>query len=121
MFSIARGVMASGLFEKKTQVIGKCVSCKYGQEMRLLLLQMKETKFLAPTLSSKPTKQEELLWGKECDAYVKKRDQCEVDKAKVFATIFGQCDETMKSRLECMNGYDKVDELADVMALLKMI
>ena len=45
----------------------------------------------------------------------------EVDKAKVFATILSQCDKTMKSRLECMNGYDKVDELADVIVLLKMI
>ena len=27
----------------------------------------------------------------------------------------------MKSRLERMNGYDKADELADVIALLKMI
>ena len=82
---------------------------------------MKETNFAAPTLSSKPTKQEELLWGKEYDAYVKKRYWYEVDKAKVFATILGQCNETMKSRLECMNGYDKVDESADVIALLKMI
>ena len=32
-----------------------------------------------------------------------------------------KCDETMKSRLNRMNGCDKVDELADVMALLKMI
>ena len=39
----------------------------------------------------------------------------------MFATILGQCDETMKSRLQRMNGCDKVDELADVMALLKMI
>ena len=120
-FSIARGMMASRLFEKKTQAIGEYVGHKYDQEMRLPLLQMKETKFTAPTLSSKPTKQEELLWGKEYDACVKKRDQYEVDKSKVFATILGQCDETMKSRLERMNGYDKVDESADVIALLKMI
>ena len=113
--------MASGLFEKKTQAIGECVGLECGQEMRLLLLQMKETKFAAPTLSNEPTKQEELLWGKECDTHVKKRDQCEVDEAKVFATILGQCDETMKSRSECKNRHDKVDESADVMALLKMI
>ena len=61
-------MMASGSFEKKTQAIGEYVGCKYGQEMRLLLPQMKESKFTAPTLSSKPTKQEELLWGKEYDA-----------------------------------------------------
>ena len=120
-FSIARGMMASGLFEKKTQAIGEHVGRECGQEMRLLLLQMKEAKLAAPTLLSKPTKQEERLWGKECDACMKKRDWCEVDKAKVFATILGQCDETMKSRLERMNGYDKVDESADVIALLKMI
>ena len=113
--------MVSGLFEKKTQAIGEYVGREYGQEMRLLPLQMKETKFAAPALLSKPTKQEELLWGKEYDAHVKKRDQCEVDKSKVFATILGQCDETMKSRLERMNGCDKVDESADVMASLKMI
>ena len=39
----------------------------------------------------------------------------------MFATILGQCDETMKSRLEQMNGCDKADKLADVIALLKMI
>ena len=85
--------MTSGLFEKKTQAIWKYVGREYGQEMRMLLLQMKETKFAAPTLLSKPTKQEELLWGKECDAHAKKRDQYEIDKAKVFATILGRCDD----------------------------
>ena len=120
-FTIARGAMASGLFEKKTQAIGEYVGREYGQEMRMLVMQMKETKFTALTLSSKPTKQEELLWGKEYDAYAKKRDRYELDKAKVFATILGQCDEMMKSRLERMNGYDKIDEAADVIALLKMI
>ena len=105
---------------KKTQVIGEYVGQEYGQEMRVLLLQIKETKFVAPTLPSKPTMQEELLWGKEYDVYVKKRDQHEVDKAKAFAAILGQCDETMKSQLEQMNRCDKVDELADVMVLLKM-
>ena len=39
----------------------------------------------------------------------------------MFATILGQCDKTMKSQLEQMNGCDKVDKLADVTALLKMI
>ena len=41
----------------------------------MLLLQMKETKFMAPTLSSEPTKQEELLWGKESDAHAKEEQR----------------------------------------------
>ena len=74
-FSIARGVMTSGLFEKKTQAIGDYVGQEYGQEMRVLLLQMmKESEFTAPTLPSEPTKQQELLWGKEHDVHMKKRD-----------------------------------------------
>ena len=89
--------------------------------MKLLPLQMKETKFTAPTLLSEPIKQEKLLWGKECDACAKKRDQHEVDEAKTFATIFDQCDETMKSQPQCMNRHNTVDEMADVMALLKTI
>ena len=44
-----------------------------------------------------------------------------MDEAKTVATIVGQCDETMKSQLQCMSRHNTVDEMVDVMALLKII
>jgi hypothetical protein len=120
-YSLAGSGFHANLYEKKTQSIAEHVGQEYGQEMRLLVLQSKETTYQVPTLAANPSEQAKLMWGKDYDWYLKKTHEYEKDKAKVFAYILSQCDETMKNRLESLPGYAKVDEKNDVVTLLGMI
>jgi len=88
--------------------------------MRVLVLQLKEATLPVPQLPNNPDEQQKLMWGKDCDLYLKKQDRCEENKAKVFAFILGQCDENMKNKLQSDSTCEKIDETFDVMALLKM-
>ena len=120
-YSIGKGGKFTNLYEKKTERIGEYVGREFGQEMRVLVLQLKETVYDEPTLADKPSKQDELKWGKEYDLYLKKREKYKENKSKVFATILGSCDESMKNRLKGLQDYEEVDDKANVTALLQMI
>ena len=71
-YSIGKGGKFTNLYEKKTERIGEYVGREFGQEMRLLVLQLKETVYDEPELANNPSKQDELKWGKEYDLYLKK-------------------------------------------------
>ena len=73
------------------------------------------------TLPEKPSKTDEMAWIDEHDACTKKQERHETNKAKVFALVFGQCDEHMKNRLKALETHTKADEDRDVVTLLELI
>ena len=89
----------AGKYEKTTKAIAEYAGKEYGYEMKVLVLEGQETVYTEPTLSDRPTKREELAWDKKYDMYLRKADQYDEHKAKVFATVFGHCDESMKNTL----------------------
>jgi len=119
--SIAGGGNQANLFEKKTQSIGEHVGREYGQLMRVLVLQLKEATLPVPQLPKNPDEQQKLMWGKDCDMYLKKQDRYEENKAKVFAFILGQCDEGMKNKLQSDSTHETIDDTFDVISLLKLM
>jgi len=118
--SIARGGNQAHLFEKKTQSIGEHVGREHGQLMRVLVLQLKEATLPVPELPNNLDKQQKLMWGEDCDLCLKKQDQHEENKAKVFAFVLGQCDEDVKNKLQSDLKHEKIDETFDIIALLKL-
>jgi hypothetical protein len=115
------GSSSNACFEKITRAIGKYAGKEFGYEMKILVLQHTETFFPAPTLPEKPSRQEELAWGKDYDMYLRKKEIYEVQKAKVFTLIYGQCDTPMKNRVDAHDDYKTADQNRNVVALLKMI
>ena len=111
----------AGSYERITQEIAEYVGRTYGYQMRVLVSQLVETPIDPPELAEKPTEAQKMIWGKEYDSYLKKRDKYDDHKAKVFVIILGQCEEPMKNRIEGMNGYTSADTRSDVVELLKMI
>ena len=103
------------------RAVGEFVGKEYGQEMKMLVSQGKETAYTAPTLGDEPMQKEELAWGKDCNMYLKKKDWCDEQKAKVFATICGHCDEVMKNRVETHKDCKTADSMSDVVTLLKIV
>ena len=92
----------------------------FGHEMKILVLQLKETTYTEPELVGSK-KIDELKWGKEYDIFIKESHKYETDKAKVFAIIYERCDEAMKNRLQSTTEYKAADENSDVVKLLEMI
>ena len=120
-YTIAKSGEQAGRYERTTRAVGEFVGKEYGYEMKMLVLQGTETTHTAPTLGDKPTRTEELAWGKDYDMYLKKKDRYDDQKAKVFTTIYGHCDEAMKNRVETHEDYKDADSKRDVVTLLKMI
>ena len=67
--------------------------------MKVPVLLEKETAFAKLIAKEKVTKIKELKWGKQCEACTKKAEWRECNKAKLFATTCGHCDELMKNTL----------------------
>jgi Zinc knuckle len=121
MYAFAKtGEQADG-YTKTTKAIGEYVGKTYGHEMNILVMQLTETQLVAPTLADEASRQAELLWSKNYDIYLKKKDRYEEQKAKVFALILGQCELPVKNLVESQDDYDTVAMGSDVIALLKMI
>jgi len=108
-------------YSKTTKAIGEYVGKTYGHEMMVLVMQLTETSIPVPVLPEDANRQRELMWGKEYDMYLKKKDRYEEQKAKVFALIIGQCELPVKNRVESREDYDEVSMNSDVIALLKNI
>jgi Zinc knuckle len=121
-YTIAKLGSQVDVFADTTLAIGEYVGKEFGHEMKILVTQEKETSFSVPVLPENATRQQELMWGKDYDLHLKKKTQYEVQKAKVFMTILGQCDETMRNRVEGQAAmFKKIEEDCDVVALMKAI
>ena len=109
-------------FVKTTKAIAEYVGKQFGRNMMWLVQRMEETTFQIPTLSTNATRVEELQWTRDYDLYIKNKQKYEDEKARVFAIILGQCDETMKNKVESKGSvYEKMQRDSDVIALLNMI
>jgi beta-galactosidase beta subunit len=97
------------------------VGKEFGHEMRMLVIHSKETTFTIPSLAATATKQEELMWSKDYDLYLKKKTKYEDEKAKVFAIKLSHCDEPMKNKVESHAQYATMEQGSDVTILLETI
>ena len=121
MYTIAKAGVQADMYAIVTKEIGQEMGKTYGHEMRNLVLQLKEASLQIPTLAEKPTRQEELMWSKDYDLYLKKKEKYEEQKSKVFSTILGRCEEAMKNRVEAVRDFERMEEDNDVVALLQTI
>ena len=120
-YMIMKASNQAGKYEKTTKALAEYVGMEHGYDMWMLVSQFIETDFKAPKLPDKATEQEKLVWGKEYDLHLKKKDWYLNQKAKVFVIILGHCDEPMKNTLETTIGYMEANRRRDVISLLRMI
>jgi hypothetical protein len=121
-FTIAKLGSQVDVFADTCKAIGEYVGKEFGHEMKILVTQGKETTFSVPELPEDATRQQELMWGKDYDLHLKMERQYKEQKAKVFEIVLGQCDETMRNRVESLGAdFQKYEEECNVVALLKSI
>ena len=108
-------------YSETTKAVAQYVGRVYGREMKTLVLLGKETVRKEPEYPKKESKKDEAVWRIKMDYYLKKIEQYDENKAKVFTIIMGQCEKSMKNRVESDSCYEKMEEDNDVVALLKVI
>lgn len=110
-------------FIKTREAIGDYVGREISKEMRILVVDGKETPPQAP---AKPMDDKDTLklmeYKSELNRYFQKKDKYEEDKAKVFVMIKGQCSMTVKNKLENdEKDYKQWEQDDDVIKLLEAI
>ena len=122
VYTAAMGAQADD-YTKTTKAIAEYVGRVYGNEMRQLVLNGKES---TPTELAYPdgtsaTDKDKAIWSKRCDLFLKQEAQHTDHKAKVFTIVFGQCDKAMKNRVEAAASCSTVESKTDVAKLLQVI
>ena len=72
--TMAKASNQAGKYEKTTKALAEYVGMEHGYDMQMLVSQLIETDYKAPKLPNKATEQEKLVWGKEYDLHLKKKD-----------------------------------------------
>jgi hypothetical protein len=108
-------------YTKTTRAIAEYTARVYGHEMKQLVLLGKEATPVAPTYPEKGSDGEKAVWSKMYDQYLRKTEKYVDYKAKVFTIIWGQCDRTMRNRIESTTEYKKAEDTNDVVQLLRVI
>ena len=120
-YTLAMAGRQSARYDNTTKAVGEYVGREYSHEMKVLVLQGTETTPMEPTLPDGATRQQELVWGKKYDLYLKRLDRYDEQKAKVFTIILSQCEDAMKHHVECHGIFQKAESMRDVVTLLERI
>ena len=84
--------------------------CADPQDVRIAIERQKEVSMPIPTTRTDINEEvENILLGKEIDAYVKRSQQYCQKKAKIYSVALGQCTEAMKNCLEGEESYEDID------------
>ena len=107
---------------KTTKAIGDAIGKTFGHEMKKLVPHEEESEPVEP---SHPTNEKDAkaiaIWNKECDQWLKLKQKCKEQKAKVFAVILGQCDKSMQNRAESDVRFENAEKDCNVIGLLKIV
>ena len=110
-------------YTQTTKAIGEYVGRVYGREMLQLVMHLKECAPKEPVYptGNTITERDKAVWGKQYDLYLKKQEQYDDYKAKVFTIVLGQCTKAMKNKVEGTTGFEVLAEAYDVVKLLTLI
>ena len=61
------------------------------------------------------------IWKKQISNYVKRAEMYNENKNKLYSVIWGQCSDTMKTKLKALKAYEEISEGSDSLKLLKEI
>jgi len=122
-YSMAAGTKG-GQADKYTQVtraIGDYVGRVFGREMKILVINGKETTHEEPEYPKNDNKGDVAMWSKKYDQYTADAKAYKKNKEKVFVIVIGQCDKAMRNRIESLEEHEEMEEKSDVIKLLRMI
>lgn len=108
-------------YEKHTKAIGEYAGCMYGPEMKKLIMKGVEAVISKLTYPTNDSEEEKAIWSKMYDVYLKEKNEYKKNKSKVFTIIVGQCDKSMKNRVESDTHYEQAELDDDVVVLLTII
>ena len=113
-------------YVKTTEAIAEYVGREYNKAMRLLV-KGTETEPEEPRMPRKAVEKKDEnpfvmeKYKTDYGRYLKQKDLYQENKAKVFVIIKGQCSLGMKTKVEGLAEYDKLESDDDVIGLLKLL
>ena len=107
---------------KTTESIADCVGRECNEDMRKLVIDGAELTLIEPTDPEGEETTHKIKKHEKCLArHHEKLDKCNECKAKVFLVVKGQCNLSMKNKLEAMKECGEPEQNDDAVGLLKMI
>lgn len=106
-------------YTKSTKIIAEYVKIAYGKEMWRLVLEGAESTFDEPTDPGKDASRAEMKkYEMRLSRWMDDEDRYKRNKARVFGIIMGKCHAAMKSKVESLPEFDKLEQDDDVIGLL---
>ena len=126
VFELGSETNKSNQFNRTIEEINNYMARKYdyGGDMAKLLreraeLDLTPSKPLHPGDSADKT--DLRIWEKQVDKYVERMNAYTNNKHALYAIIWGQCSESMQSRLKTVDDFETIDEDRDCLKLLNEI
>ena len=94
----------------------------YPADIKRMAITLNETEIELPKdPPENATKFQTRLWEKDVDLYATQIRAYRSNKCALFSLVWGQCSESMQSKVKSSNGYDEMVDSNDSLALLKTI
>ena len=98
------------------------INLKHSEDIKKMVKKMKDTVITVPTdPKSTATKTELKIWDKTVESYVKRIDMYAENKSTLYSVLWGQCSDTMKTKIKALANFETMSEHSDSLALLKEI
>ena len=92
-----------------------------GDDVRYTIENNKRPDFPKPVKPRNSDETDELIWKKEVDQFVKRREMLEKNLRKLYSLVWGQCTDVMRERLEGLPQYSQIKDDCDSLKLLELI
>jgi hypothetical protein len=98
------------------------INFKHSEDIKKMVKTMEDKEFTEPKdPKDDATKTQLKIWEKSVENYVKRTDTYEDNKSTLYSVLWGQCSDTMKTKIRSITVYDTMSEHSDSLTLLKEI
>ena len=95
---------------------------KHSEDVKKMVKKMKDTVIAMPVDPKDDASKTELkIWDKRIESYVKRIDTYAENKSTIYSVLWGQCSDTMKTKIKALDIFELISENSDSLALLKEI
>jgi len=113
---------AADVFTRTTKEIAEYTGPKFGAEVMTTIETLQKPVLPIPAdPPANASATETRIWERRVDAYVKADTELDANLKKVYAIVFGQCSDAMRTKLEAIPNHASIAAARDVIGLLRNI
>ena len=98
------------------------INLKHSEDIKMMVKKMDDTVITVPMdPKSTATKTELKIWDKTVESYVKRIDLYAENKSTIYSVLWGQCSDTMKTKIKALANFETMSDHSNSLTLLKEI